>query len=71
MVMSVGFNNLKVFGQFRCPALCDRSHHQSLRLVLLLNEVSDIHLANCDLFTEHIILVMNEYRVLVFIHVSG
>jgi hypothetical protein len=30
MVMSVGFDNLKYFGQFWCPALGDRSHHQSL-----------------------------------------
>jgi hypothetical protein len=31
MVMSVGFDNLKYFGQFLCPALGDRSHHQSLK----------------------------------------
>jgi hypothetical protein len=30
MVMSVGFDNLKFFGQFLCPALGDRSHYQSL-----------------------------------------
>jgi hypothetical protein len=28
MVMSVGFDNLKYFGQFLCPAICDRVHHQ-------------------------------------------
>jgi hypothetical protein len=32
MFMSLYFDNLKLFGQFLCPALGDRSHHQSLRV---------------------------------------
>jgi hypothetical protein len=36
MVMSVGFDNLLTiltrFGQFLCPVLGDRSHHQSLKV---------------------------------------
>jgi hypothetical protein len=32
IVMSVGFDNLKYFGQFLCPALGDRSHYQPLTL---------------------------------------
>jgi hypothetical protein len=35
MVMSVGFDNVKFFGQFLCPALGDRSHHQSSTLSML------------------------------------
>jgi hypothetical protein len=31
MVMSACFNNLNLFGQFLCPGLGDRSHHQSLK----------------------------------------
>jgi hypothetical protein len=30
MVISLGFDYLKFLGQFLSPALCDRSHHQSL-----------------------------------------
>jgi hypothetical protein len=29
--LSVGFANYRFFGQFLCPALSDRSRHQSLK----------------------------------------
>jgi hypothetical protein len=31
MVMSVGFGNLKILGQFLCPTFGDRSQHQSIK----------------------------------------
>jgi hypothetical protein len=34
MVMTVGFDNLKIFGQILYPAFGDRSHHQALRVDL-------------------------------------
>jgi hypothetical protein len=63
MVMSVG-DNLKIFGQFLCPAFGDRSHHQSLIKVLTLLGLRSVYFCHQNQKIKKIMKILDAIETL-------